>query len=337
MQRKLLPAMLVAALSLVLTLVPLAAVAQPRGGGGGQGGRGGGGGRGAPVQRSGGGGYGLGAPVQRGGGGYRQGAPGYPGEAGGHYAQHGTVVVGGGYWGGYYGYPYGGYWGGYWGPYGGWGGYWGPYGYPGYYDDSGELRLEIEPKEAQVYVDGYFAGIVDDFDGTFQRLRMSPGGHELEVYLKGYQLLKKTLYLGARQATTIKGQLVALAAGEAQEGPPQPVPQPGEAPGRPGAPAYPAEPWRPAAQAPPDDRPADQGRGFGSLVFRVQPAGAEVTIDGERWQGPAEAAERLVVQVSEGSHRIEIRKDGFSPFTTTVQVRRGETMPVNVSLPPRDK
>ena len=33
------------------------------------------------------------------------------------------------------------------------------------------VRLEVTPKEAEVYVDGYYAGIVDDFNGTFQRLR----------------------------------------------------------------------------------------------------------------------------------------------------------------------
>jgi hypothetical protein len=307
MQRKLLAATLVAALSLVLTLVPLAAAAQQRGGGG----------------------SGQGVPSHPGG-------PGHAGGGGAPYAQHGTIIVGGGYWGGY-GYPYGGYWGGYWGPYGGWGGYWGPYGYPGYYDTSGELRLEVTPKEAQVYVDGYFAGIVDDFDGTFQRLRVMPGGHELVVYLKGYQPLKQKLYLGARQGTTIKGKLVPLAAGEADQGPPQPLPQPEEAAGAPAAPGSPAEPWRPAGQAPPSEQPVVQAQGFGSLVFRVQPVAAEVLIDGERWQGPSDASERLVVQVSEGSHRIEVRKEGFAPFTTTVQVRRGETMPLNVSLPPRDK
>jgi hypothetical protein len=195
----------------------------------------------------------------------------------------------------------------------------------------------VTPKEAQVYLDGYFAGIVDDFDGTFQRLRVRPGGHELVLHLKGYHSLKQNLYVGARQENTIKGQLVPLAAGEVDEPPPQPQPQPEEVPGRPVAPPSAAEPWRPTAQTPPDDRSIDQGQAFGSLVFRVQPTAAEVLIDGERWQGPVEASERLIVQVSEGSHRIEIRKDGFAPFTTTVQVRRGETMPLNVSLPPRDR
>jgi hypothetical protein len=36
------------------------------------------------------------------------------------------------------------------------------YGY-GYYDYTGAARLEVTPREAQVYVDGYFVGVVDDF------------------------------------------------------------------------------------------------------------------------------------------------------------------------------
>src|SRR5437762_3194969 len=38
---------------------------------------------------------------------------------------------------------------------------------------------------------------------------------------------------------------------------------------------------------------------YGALSIRVQPAGAMVFIDGERWEGP-DAQERLVVSVSEG-------------------------------------
>jgi len=270
---------------------------------------------------------------------------------------HGTVVVHGGYYGGYRGYYGGSYgapywglgwgWGGYWNPY--WyGGYWGApyYGYPGYYDNSAELRLEVKPKQAQVYVDGYYAGVVDDFDGTWQRLHVRPGNHELTLYLKGYHSVKQTLHLGARQDSRIKYQMLPLAAGEADDPVPQPLPQAAEQepqgypqgypdePRRPGPPAQPGESRRPASPMPPNEPVAQQGQGFGSLVIRVQPAGADVLVDGERWQGP-EGSERLVIQVSEGSHRIEVRKEGYAPFSTTIQVRRGETAPVNVSLPPR--
>jgi hypothetical protein len=333
MRRKLHLAVLIAIVPAILALVSIPADAQQRGGG-----------QGPPPNQ---------------GGPPSGGAPGHPGGPGGQPngpagrptgGWNGAVVVGGGYWGGYYGYPYGGgpYWGGYWGPYGGgWGGYWGPYGYPGYYDNSAELRLEVKPKEAQVYVDGYYAGIVDDFDGTFQRLRVRQGNHEVVLYLKGYHALRQNLYLGARQTSNIKADLAPLASGEADEPLPQPRVQPDDAPGRPGEPPSPDEPMRPPTPpwpaepprpptppAPPGDGQVAEAQGFGALVIRVQPAGAEVLIDGVRWQGP-EASERLVVQVAAGAHRIEVRKDGFVTFTSNVQVRAGETAPLNISLPPR--
>jgi PEGA domain len=264
---------------------------------------------------------------------------------------HGVVIRGhvGGYWGGYWGAPY---WGGFW-----WDPLWvGPYwGFPyyrywerGYYDDSAELRLEVKPKDAQVYVDGYYAGIVDDFNGIFQRLHIRPGNHELALYLPGFRTVTQNLHLGVGQDSKIKLDMTPLAAGESNPPPPQPTAPPsvqegyGDQPGAPNTAVRPQRPMprrpaRPApaapAPAPPPGNEAGQEQGYGSLVIRVQPAGADIVIDGERWQGP-EGSERLVVQVAEGSHRIEVRKDGYSPFSTTVQVRGGETAPVNVSLPP---
>jgi hypothetical protein len=69
----------------------------------------------------------------------------------------------------------------------------------------------------------------------------------------------------------------------------------------------------------------------GSLVLLVQPVGAEVVIDGERRQGPS-SDERLVVPVSEGRHRVEVRKDGYLPFSNDVEVAAGASVLVNVTL-----
>jgi hypothetical protein len=83
---------------------------------------------------------------------------------------------------GYYGYPYGYY--GY--PYA-----YGAYGYPyagyGYARAvyEGGVRIEDAPRDAQVFVDGYYAGVVDDFDGVFQRLDMQPGPHQVEIRIPG--------------------------------------------------------------------------------------------------------------------------------------------------------
>jgi hypothetical protein len=45
----------------------------------------------------------------------------------------------------------------------------------------GSLRIVDAPRDAHVFVDGYYAGIVDDYDGVFQRLNLEPGPHTIEI------------------------------------------------------------------------------------------------------------------------------------------------------------
>ena len=64
----------------------------------------------------------------------------------------------------------------------------GVYQYP-YQYATGELRLQVRPRHAEVYVDGYYAGRVDEFDGFFQSLRIEEGPHTIEIVARGYQTL----------------------------------------------------------------------------------------------------------------------------------------------------
>ncbi len=52
----------------------------------------------------------------------------------------------------------------------------------------------VEPEETEVYVDGYYAGIVDDFDGVFQRLNLAPGTHEITLRLDGHETWSAEIY-----------------------------------------------------------------------------------------------------------------------------------------------
>jgi hypothetical protein len=61
-----------------------------------------------------------------------------------------------------------------------------------------------------------------------------------------------------------------------------------------------------------------------------------VLIDGEKWRGP-EVQDRLIVDVAEGRHTVEIQKSGYRSYVTDVQVRRGDTTPLNVSLRTQDE
>jgi hypothetical protein len=71
----------------------------------------------------------------------------------------------------------------------------------------------------------------------------------------------------------------------------------------------------------------------GTLSIRVQPGGADVIVDGERWS-TGQGEERLSIQLSEGRHVIEVNKAGYRRFTTEIELRAGETSPLNVSLTP---
>lgn len=131
-------------------------------------------------------------------------------------AGRGVGIIPGGYYGGYYdpwwlGPAYGGYLG-----YGGYyGGYYDPWygGDPTYQQqsygdrDEGSLRLKIKPREAEVYVDGYFVGVVDDFDGVFQRLHIESGPHRVEVRAPGYEPLIFDVRITPDHGTTYQGEL----------------------------------------------------------------------------------------------------------------------------------
>jgi hypothetical protein len=209
--------------------------------------------------------------------------------------------------------------------YGGYGfGPWYPpyYGYGrGYYDVSAALRLQVSPRETEVFIDGYYAGRVDDFDGVFQRLHLEAGDHDLELYLPGYRSVQQKVYLQPGRTFRVRQVMEPLAAGEAAPVRPS-GPPPSSGASRPG-------PRRPGGRGP--ERTADNESGFGALALRVQPGDAEVLIDGERWEGSPDDG-RLVVQLAPGPHRLEIRKEGYRSYFTDVTIRGRETTTLNVAM-----
>lgn len=233
---------------------------------------------------------------------------------------------------GAYSYPYWAY-----RPWYQWGSPWGPYGHPPYgygygylADATSALRLDVAPRQAQVFVDGYYAGIVDEFDGVFQRLRIEPGGHVITIYLEGYRTVTQELYLRPGADQRVRLSLEPLAPGESAipPVPPQDVLERESGETRPQAGSAPREFER---QGPPPRQVRPAVARFGTLSLRVQPADAEVLIDGERWGGGLEN-DRIVVELAEGPHHVEIRRAGLSTYSEQVLVRRDRTMTLNVSL-----
>jgi hypothetical protein len=159
-----------------------------------------------------------------------------PPDRDGHYTGRSGYYNGFGYYNPYgsYGYGYGPY-GSYYYPYGfgmgyglysgfGWAPYYGdpfgdPYGYGsggGYSGSSassygrgeqGNLKLKVKPRSAKVYVDGYFVGPVDQFDGAFQKLALNTGRHKVEIKADGFETAEFDVLINPEQTVTFQGEL----------------------------------------------------------------------------------------------------------------------------------
>jgi len=71
----------------------------------------------------------------------------------------------------------------------------------------GGVALEITPSDADVFVDGEYAGRVEDFDGTNQPLTLTPGTHRLEVRAPGYETMTVDVGIQAGQVIPYRGDL----------------------------------------------------------------------------------------------------------------------------------
>ena len=222
--------------------------------------------------------------------------------------------------------------------------YWYPYaavgyGYGGF--DGASLRVQVTPRDTEVFIDNYYAGTADDFDGLFQRLHVEPGAHDITLYRDGYRTIRQRIYIQPTGTFRLRYMMVPLGPGETAE--PRPAEPPPPPPNTPGAPAGGPNRFPPP---PPGGAPVPQGAypppqgaypppgnraESASLSIRVQPANAEVFIDGERWQGAA-GDQRLVVQVAPGVHHVEARSEGYRTYQSDITVRPGETSTVNISL-----
>jgi hypothetical protein len=192
------------------------------------------------------------------------------------------------------------------------------------YDTRAELRIEASPRRAAVYVDGYYAGLVDDFDGVFQRLPVTPGGHELTLYLEGFVTMRWRLYLQPGSTATLRHVMVPAPPGAASE-PPRlapPIPPP---------PLGTYAPPRTAAPVVGRASPTAPVTGFGTLALHVQPANAGVEIDGEHCLTSAPGY--VEAHVAAGEHRVSVTMPGYQSFATVVQVTEGDTTTLNVLLP----
>ena len=118
---------------------------------------------------------------------------------------------------------------------------------------TSSARVQVTPKETEVYLDGRFVGKVDEFDGFSQRLHVAAGGHELLLYLDGYKSVREKLLFEPGKTYKIKGKMERVGPGETSGPRPEPPAPAATAPA-----PVPPEGERPAPPMPPASRAPDR-------------------------------------------------------------------------------
>jgi hypothetical protein len=205
-------------------------------------------------------------------------------------------------------------------PYPGWP-WWGypypyPYGYPtpgpwrAYADwETANVRLDVSPKDAAVYVDRYYAGVVDDFDGIFQRLTLRAGPHLIEIRKAGYITLAVELNLQPGQTITYR-RTMEPSRGEIDA--PSPLPL---------APGFEEGAAPPVTDALPGDVRLD-----------VTPNDAAVYADGfyAGIAGDFDGSQHLLL--APGRHHLGLKLEGYESIEVELAIDSGQTITYHGTL-----
>jgi hypothetical protein len=81
-----------------------------------------------------------------------------------------------------------------------------------YSELTAEVKLEITPSRAAVFLDDAFAGHAGEFGGVGRGMLIRPGKHHIRIALAGYQTFETDVDLAPNQKTEIKTELVKSSA-----------------------------------------------------------------------------------------------------------------------------
>jgi hypothetical protein len=72
---------------------------------------------------------------------------------------------------------------------------------------TAELKVDVQPDRAAVFVDDRFLGHAGELGGAFHSMLLSPGAHRVKVELPGYQPFETDVNLVAGQKSVVKTHL----------------------------------------------------------------------------------------------------------------------------------
>jgi PEGA domain len=90
------------------------------------------------------------------------------------------------------------------GPYGWYGSYYGPYPYAPYLlSNVGQVKLDTHVKEADVFIDGSYAGTIREL----KTMMMRPGNYDISVRAPGRDTFEQKIYVVAGKTLKLRPEL----------------------------------------------------------------------------------------------------------------------------------
>ena len=174
------------------------------------------------------------------------------------------------------------------------------------------VRIDVSPSDASVYVDGYYAGAVDDFDGIFQHLSLRAGLHLIEIRKAGYATLAVELNLYPGQSVTFRRTMEPSSV------------ETGVTAAAHGAPGFDEGAFPPA--------PAEIAAPPGEVRFDVTPKDAEIYADGF-YAGIVDdfnGSQRL--QLAPGHHHVAVKMEGYESIEFDLAIESARSITYRATL-----
>jgi len=74
---------------------------------------------------------------------------------------------------------------------------------------SSEVRLDVQPGRAAVFLDDMYVGNVDEYYGLARAMLVAPGKHRFKIALPGFKTFETEVTLAPRQKFALRTDLVA--------------------------------------------------------------------------------------------------------------------------------
>ena len=163
----------------------------------------------------------------------------------------------------------------------------------------GYVDLSITPADADVFVDGVLVGKASRYYGTSEYLNVEPGLHSISLRRDGFKPELCTVDVVPGGVIVLDVTLHRLASGEPRK----------------------------------ESTYQLELDGTGNLTVKIEPADAAIYINDGFYGTAGQFAEgEGSIVLREGTHKVEINRPGFSPYSTTVKISKDKTVELVVKL-----